>query len=344
MALNFPSSPSLNQTYTVGTKTWVWNGSAWDVQLQTAADSASLVAAWATANSAFAQANAAYNAANNVTGSLDTLARTTANSAYAKANTAYTLANDSFILANTSISTLMQRVDSLSSQTNIVFNYANASYLQANTATTTSQAAYDKANSSTTLAQSAFNYANTLVIPSLTGYAVNTIVNFAWTGANSAYNQANSAWNTANTALSQANSASLLSSKDYTINNLTSNTSVTINDSKKIFLSDTSNNIVLSIPAGNTVSDGFNFKVTRLNDGDVTLECPYPNHSFRLRVKFNVLSLNYNSIFNESISLHQNITLNGEYKTPRFSLSNLGEDQTTYEFISVSDTEYAIVR
>jgi len=344
MALNFPSSPSLNQTYTVGTKTWKWNGYAWDVQLQTAADSASLVAAWATANSAFAQANAAYNAANNVTGSLDTLARTTANSAYAKANTAYTLANDAFILANTSISTLTQRVDSLSSQTNLVFSHANASYLQANTATTTSQAAYDKANSSTTLAQSAFNYANTLVIPSLTGYAVNTIVNFAWTGANSAYNQANSAWNTANTALSQANSASLLSSKDYTINNLTSNTSVTINDSKKIFLSDTSNNIVLSIPAGNTVSDGFNFKVTRLNDGDVTLECPYPNHSFRLRVKFNVLSLNYNSIFNESISLHQNITLNGEYKTPRFSLSNLGEDHTTYEFISISDTEYAIVR
>ena len=64
MALNFPLSPTLNQTYTVGTKTWKWNGSAWDVQLQTAADSASLVAAWATANSAFAQANAAYAQAN----------------------------------------------------------------------------------------------------------------------------------------------------------------------------------------------------------------------------------------------------------------------------------------
>ena len=31
--MNFPSSPTLNQTYTLGTKTWVWNGSAWDLQI-----------------------------------------------------------------------------------------------------------------------------------------------------------------------------------------------------------------------------------------------------------------------------------------------------------------------
>jgi hypothetical protein len=30
--MNFPSSPTLDQTYTLGTKTWVWNGSAWDLQ------------------------------------------------------------------------------------------------------------------------------------------------------------------------------------------------------------------------------------------------------------------------------------------------------------------------
>ena len=64
MSLNFPTNPTLNLIHTVGNKTWKWNGYAWDVQLQTAADSASLVAAWATANSAFAQANAAYAQAN----------------------------------------------------------------------------------------------------------------------------------------------------------------------------------------------------------------------------------------------------------------------------------------
>ena len=30
--MNFPSSPTLDQTYTLGSKTWVWNGSAWDLQ------------------------------------------------------------------------------------------------------------------------------------------------------------------------------------------------------------------------------------------------------------------------------------------------------------------------
>jgi len=38
MALNFPISPTLNQTHTVGTKTWKWNGYAWDLQLGSVAD------------------------------------------------------------------------------------------------------------------------------------------------------------------------------------------------------------------------------------------------------------------------------------------------------------------
>jgi hypothetical protein len=34
--MNFPISPTLNQTYTLGSKTWVWNGSAWDLQVVSA--------------------------------------------------------------------------------------------------------------------------------------------------------------------------------------------------------------------------------------------------------------------------------------------------------------------
>jgi hypothetical protein len=30
--MNFPSSPTVGQTYALGSKTWVWNGSAWDLQ------------------------------------------------------------------------------------------------------------------------------------------------------------------------------------------------------------------------------------------------------------------------------------------------------------------------
>lgn len=32
MALNFPTSPTLNQTYTNGTTIWAWNGASWDVK------------------------------------------------------------------------------------------------------------------------------------------------------------------------------------------------------------------------------------------------------------------------------------------------------------------------
>lgn len=31
MALNFPSNPSLNQTYTLDNSTWVWDGTAWNI-------------------------------------------------------------------------------------------------------------------------------------------------------------------------------------------------------------------------------------------------------------------------------------------------------------------------
>lgn len=31
MPLNFPASPNLNDTYSYGGKTWIWNGSAWDL-------------------------------------------------------------------------------------------------------------------------------------------------------------------------------------------------------------------------------------------------------------------------------------------------------------------------
>jgi len=31
MAIDFPSSPSVNQTYTFGSQTWVWTGTAWNL-------------------------------------------------------------------------------------------------------------------------------------------------------------------------------------------------------------------------------------------------------------------------------------------------------------------------
>jgi hypothetical protein len=31
MSINFPNSPSINDLYTFGTRTWRWSGSAWDL-------------------------------------------------------------------------------------------------------------------------------------------------------------------------------------------------------------------------------------------------------------------------------------------------------------------------
>jgi hypothetical protein len=32
MALNFPNTPAVNDTYTLGTKTWKWNGAGWQLE------------------------------------------------------------------------------------------------------------------------------------------------------------------------------------------------------------------------------------------------------------------------------------------------------------------------
>lgn len=34
-AINFPDNPSLNQTFTVGERTWKWTGTAWDIVVTT---------------------------------------------------------------------------------------------------------------------------------------------------------------------------------------------------------------------------------------------------------------------------------------------------------------------
>lgn len=35
MAINFPDSPNLNDTYSFDDKTWIWNGYGWKIQIPT---------------------------------------------------------------------------------------------------------------------------------------------------------------------------------------------------------------------------------------------------------------------------------------------------------------------
>ena len=65
MAINFPNPATLNQTYVVGTKTWVYNGYAWDLVVANTVPILSQAnTALAVGQAAFGQANAAYNTAN----------------------------------------------------------------------------------------------------------------------------------------------------------------------------------------------------------------------------------------------------------------------------------------
>jgi len=171
MALNFPSSPALNQTHTVGSKTWKWNGYAWDVQINISgggADSAFVVATSTTANTAL-----------NV-----------ANSAFAQANTGTSLAQAAYNYANTIVSDT--QIDPFAR------SQANSAYAQANTATTNAAtannqavSAFSKANTATTLAQSAYDFANTIVSDTQIDPFARSIANSAFAKANTSvtYNQ-----------------------------------------------------------------------------------------------------------------------------------------------------------
>jgi hypothetical protein len=155
------------------------------------------------------QANAAYNYANTLaleSGTLDTTARTTANSAWYTANLAYVTANSAWATANSALNQQSGDIDPFArSQANSAFNQANLSYIVANNSWSTANASYIQANTGTALAQAAYDYANTIVVPSLSGYAVNTTVNLVWSTANNAYAEANTAHSIGQAAYDYAN-------------------------------------------------------------------------------------------------------------------------------------------
>ncbi len=154
MALSFPSSPTLNQTYTVGSKTWNWNGYAWDLQATGFA-----IAPGQASIGVFLDTFTMDGTANTCT--LATVPATANNivvniNGIEQLSTAYTLDGNVVTLSETPINGTVINIRTFRTDTDV----ANSASLYANTAYDTATAASNTANSASDAATAAFIQAN----------------------------------------------------------------------------------------------------------------------------------------------------------------------------------------
>lgn len=193
MALSFPSSPSLNQLYTVGSKSWVWNGYAWDLQATGFA-----IAPGQTSIGVYLDTFTMNGTSNTCT---LTSAPVSANNIVVNINgieqlsSAYTLNSNVVTLTETPVNGTVINIRTFRTDTDV----ANSASSYANSAFGTANAAFLAANTGSGTATSAFLAANTAWAQANTGSGT----------ATSAFLQANNAYTAANTKTSLGKSIAM---------------------------------------------------------------------------------------------------------------------------------------
>lgn len=222
--INFPTGPTLNDEYSFGTKTWKFNGTAWElistgitstirIHANASFDAANTadqkaVSAGVYANAAFAAANTGGSAAGianaafaaaNTADQKAVASGVYANAAFGAANSASSYANGAFTGANTAD----QKAVSAGVYANGAFTAANTADQKAVSAGVYANSAYNQANTASTYANGAFTAANTADQKAVTS---GSYANSAYTAANTADQKAVSAGSFANGAFAAANS------------------------------------------------------------------------------------------------------------------------------------------
>ena len=281
MSLNFPISPALNETHTVGSKTWKWNGYAWDLNTSANASFQSLVVTGNTVSQhIIPSANVTYDLG---------AASSRFRDLYLSGNT-----------INLGSATVSANGTAIELPAGTKVGNKNLSFEDVSTITLDTEIS----TSDSGLSIYKLTRYRDLVISQ---FSSNTINSLSATSFNSVYSTSEEPFNTT-------------------------------------MVCDNEDDIIITLPASNTITVGFNITINRLNIGDITFETSPDSNSDSIRYggwKFEKLKLLY--MKDRQLSEFQNAklstipSLNGIYP-PAGDFA----DKYTFKYTYIGNSTYML--